>query len=129
MLDYNAVDIALDTFPRSGGTTAADALWMGVPVVTLAGEHYVQRLATSKLNAIGHPEWVADSPKKYVDIAVALGKDRAALSQTKRSLRDAFMASDLFDYDGLATHMETAYQEMWQAYINGDVAAPSCSSK
>jgi protein O-GlcNAc transferase len=129
MLDYNAVDIALDTFPRSGGTTAADALWMGVPVVTLAGEHYVQRLATSKLNAIGHPEWIAGSPKKYVDIAVALGKDRAALSQTKTSLRDAFMASELFDYDDLATHMETAYQEMWQAYLNGGVAASCCSSR
>lgn len=113
---YNQTDIALDTFPRSSGTTAADALWMGRPVVTLAGDRYIQRLASSKVAALGHPEWIAHSEDEYVDIAVALGQDRQKLAALQTQLRDEFKQSALGNAKELARTMETAYQQMWADY-------------
>ncbi len=113
---YNQTDIALDTFPRSSGTTAADALWMGRPLVTIAGDRYIERLATSKLTAIGHPEWIADNEDEYVDIAVALGADRLKLQQIQAGLRQEFQQSALGDGRDLARTLEEAYRQMWSSY-------------
>lgn len=114
---YNDVDIALDTFPRSGGTTAADALWMGLPVVTLAGERYVERLAASKLHAIGRSEWIADTQDEYIEIAIALANNPQLRAEARQTQRTRMVASPLCDGDGLATAMENAYRTMWRNYI------------
>ena len=65
MDDYNKIDVALDTFPRTGGVTTADALWMGVPVITMEGQRYIERQGASILNAIGQDELITTSPEEY----------------------------------------------------------------
>src|SRR5205814_10653812 len=72
---YGRVDIALDTFPYGGTTTTCEALWMGVPVVTLAGRSHASRVGASLLTRIGEPALIADSPAAYVAAAVALARD------------------------------------------------------
>src|SRR5690606_36356904 len=85
---YHRVDVALDTFPYHGTTTTCEALWMGVPVVTLAGDRHMSRVGVSLLNAAGHPEWVAQSPDDYVRIAAELAGDRARLATLRAGLRE-----------------------------------------
>lgn len=115
---YNEVDVALDTFPRSGGTTAADALWMGVPVITLAGERYVERLAASKLAAIGRREWIANSVEEYVALAVTVAHDTSLRAEVRQTQRARMAASQLCDADDLANALENAYRAMWRRYLN-----------
>lgn len=78
MAEYAEVDIALDTFPFNGGTTTCQALWMGAPVVSLAGENFCQRVGASILATIGRPEWIAGNEEEFVAIAVCLAADREA---------------------------------------------------
>ena len=114
---YDKIDIALDTFPRTGGTTAADALWMGVPVITLAGERYVERLVASKLEAIGRPEWVATNPQEYIAKAIELAQNPALLKELRVTQRQQIEQSPLCDAKGLAQTMEQAYREMWLNFL------------
>lgn len=114
---YNEIDVALDTFPRSGGTTAADALWMGLPVITLAGERYVERLAASKLTAVGRPEWVARTIEEYVALAVAVMNDSSLRAEVRQTQRARMAASPLCDGDSLARALEHAYRSMWHRYL------------
>ncbi|MBI3773201.1 MAG: tetratricopeptide repeat protein [Gammaproteobacteria bacterium] len=114
---YNEIDIALDTFPRSGGTTAADALWMGLPVITLAGQRYVERLAASKLSAINRSEWIANTTEEYIEIAVSLANNPQLRAELRQTQRAAMAASPLCDGEGLATAMEEAYRTMWRDYL------------
>ena len=84
---YNEIDMTLDTFPVTGGTTTTDALWMGVPVIGLEGENIHQRVSSSILHHAGHSEWVAKSPEELIDIGISLGRDiekRRVLRQTLR---------------------------------------------
>lgn len=115
---YNSVDIALDPFPRSGGTTAADALWMGLPVITLAGQRYVERLAASKLSAIGRSEWIANTPEEYIELAISLANNPQLRADLRKTQRAAMAASPLCDGEGLATAMEEAYRTMWKTYLS-----------
>ncbi|MDT8399502.1 MAG: tetratricopeptide repeat protein [Pseudomonadales bacterium] len=110
---YARVDIVLDPFPRTGGTTTADALWMGVPVITLSGQRYVERISTSKLLAMGLPELVADSPADYLEKALALAENPGRRAELRASLRQDLLDSPLGDGKGLAQAMETAFQDMW----------------
>lgn len=114
---YNEVDIALDTFPRSGGTTAADALWMGLPVITLAGQRYVERLAASKLSAINRSEWIAKTVEEYIEIAVSLANNPQLRAELRQTQRAAMAVSPLCDGEGLATALENAYRTMWRNYL------------
>ncbi len=102
MADYNKIDIALDTFPRTGGVTTADALWMGVPVVTLAGERYIERQGASILNAVGLNELITSTPEEYIAKAVTLAKDHTRRDELKTSLRKLMSNSPLCDGSGLA---------------------------
>jgi protein O-GlcNAc transferase len=116
---YCAVDVALDPFPFSGGVTSCEALWMGVPVVTLAGPSPFSRQTHAILHTIGKPEWSADSADEYVQIAADLAGDPAELGTIRRDLRQRVRMSALCDGPGLARCLESAYREMWLAYLAG----------
>ncbi len=113
---YERVDIALDPFPYNGTTTTCEALWMGVPVVTLRGERHPGRVGASLLGRIGADEWIADTEDDYVARAVALAADRQRLRALRRSLRGRVAASPLCDRVAFARDMETAYRRMWQGW-------------
>ena len=114
---YSQVDIALDTIPRTGGATTAEALWMGVPVITLAGERFIERLSASMLNAVGLDELIAHSQQDYVAKAVALAHDPQQRAELRASLRSRMSASPLCDAKGLAHSLEIAYREMWKNHL------------
>ena len=116
---YGYVDIALDTIPRTGGSTTTESLWMGVPVVTLAGERFIERLSASMLSAVGLEELIATSPQDYVDKAVALAGDVARRRALRATQRERMAASPLCDGRGLAQALETAYRGMWRAWLSG----------
>jgi predicted O-linked N-acetylglucosamine transferase (SPINDLY family) len=123
LLDYynwfNAVDIALDTAPYSGGTTTCDALWMGVPVVTIPGVRPSSRSTASILSTAGLPEWIASSPEDYVRLAVEYARDEARLAGLRKSLRDRLRQSALMNEKRFAEDLEDLYRKMWRAWCNG----------
>ncbi|NNE06227.1 MAG: tetratricopeptide repeat protein [Xanthomonadales bacterium] len=109
---YADIDIALDTLPYCGGTTSCDALWMGVPVVSLAGEHFYQRMGASILSAIHREAWCAGSEDEYIEIAARLAGDLDALARVRANLRAEMRSSPLCDGAGLARELERAYRMM-----------------
>ena len=116
LASYGRVDIALDTFPYHGTTTTCEALWMGVPVVTLAGKTHASRVGVSLLANVGLPDLVARDPGEYVRIAAALGTDAHRLAEFRASLRERMAASPLMDATRFARNVEQAYREMWRAW-------------
>jgi predicted O-linked N-acetylglucosamine transferase (SPINDLY family) len=119
---FEAVDIALDTMPYSGGTTTCDALWMGVPVVTVPGSRSVSRSAASVLSAVGVPEWIAPSAEEYVRRAVRFADERDLLAELRGSLRERMRASPLMDQERFTRDLEQAYREMWRKWCEGNPA-------
>jgi len=115
---YDEVDIALDTFPYNGATTTFEALWMGVPVVTLAGERHAARVGASILQNIGLPELIAGSEEGYVAAAVQLAAARERRESVRLELRNRLKASSLGDAAGFAAKMEAAYRDMWRAWCD-----------
>ena len=116
---YGDIDIALDPFPYCGGTTTCDALWMGVPVVSLAGATAVSRSGRALLTAVGLPELAVATPSRYLRQAVKLAENSGRLAQLRRSLRERMRASALMDDRGFAREVEKAYRTMW-----GELCAP-----
>src|SRR5208282_4159051 len=102
---YNRVDIALDPFPYHGTTTTCEALWMGVPVITLAGQSHVSRVGVSLLSNVGLPELIAQTPEQYVSIARELAADLPGLGRLRRELRAMMRASILMDAPRFAAAM------------------------
>ncbi|HEX5244278.1 MAG TPA: tetratricopeptide repeat protein [Tepidisphaeraceae bacterium] len=113
---YGQIDIALDPFPYPGGTTTCDALWMGVPVVSLAGVMAVSRGGLSILSNVGLPELAARSAGQYMQIAMNLASDPARLEDLRTSLRSMMRASPLMDAPQFARDVEAAYRQMWRAW-------------
>jgi predicted O-linked N-acetylglucosamine transferase (SPINDLY family) len=113
---YHRVDIVLDTFPYNGHTTSLDALWMGVPVVSLAGKAPVSRAGLSQLTNLGLPELVAHSEEDYVRIAAELAGDLPRLAHLRSTLRERMENSVLMDAPRFARNVEAAYRKMWQAW-------------
>jgi len=111
---YNMIDIALDTFPYCGTTTTCDALWMGVPVITLAGSTHAARVGVSQLSNIGMNSLIASDKPGYVAIAKSLAGDIDRLKQMRSSLRKIMQASPLMDAARLTSHLESAYQDIWK---------------
>jgi len=109
---YQRIDISLDTFPFSGHTTALDSLWMGVPVVTLAGRTTVGRAACSALQNLQMPQLITQSQKEYVEIAVRLAGDIAALQEMRSGLRGRMRESPLMDTAGFARDMQQVYRRV-----------------
>jgi predicted O-linked N-acetylglucosamine transferase (SPINDLY family) len=118
---YHAIDIALDPFPYNGTTTNCDALWMGVPVVTLAGRTHVSRVGTSQLSNLGLTELIAQTPEDYVRIAVQLAQDPERLTTLRAGLRARMAASPLMDAARFTRHLEAAYRQMWQRWCETGV--------
>lgn len=118
---YNKIDIALDPFPCVGGTTSMDTLWMGVPLVTLAGNHFASRMGVTILSNAGMPELIAQSVDEYVSIAVELAKNRDALKKMRYNLRDRFIKSPAMDQKSFTADMEDAYRGMWHKYCNSSL--------
>ena len=113
---YNRIDIALDTFPYNGTTTTCEALWMGTPVVAIAGACHAGRVGASLLTHAGLAELVANDRQGYIDKAVALGTDWDALARLRSGLRERFSSSAVMDASRLARGLEGAYREAWNAY-------------
>lgn len=109
---YNGVDIALDPFPYNGTTTTCEALWMGVPVVTLAGRVHAARVGASLLTHVGLPEWIAPSTTEYVQRAVAAAQDLNTLSHLRETLRERLRASPLCDAPAFIRGFERACAAM-----------------
>ena len=107
------VDIALDSFPYSGQTTTCDCLWMGVPVVTLAGATHASRVSAGLLARVGLDYLVAHDPDEYVRIAVELARDLPALSLLRRGLRRRVRNSTLVDGERITKELEAGYRWMW----------------
>lgn len=110
---YAEVDVMLDTFPYPGGTTTCEALWMGVPTLTLAGKTLLERQGASILMAAGLPDWVAANMDDYVNKAIALAGDIPRLAALRVRLRDAVRSSPLFDAQRFARQLETSLWDMW----------------
>jgi protein O-GlcNAc transferase len=113
---YNSIDIALDPFPFNGGATTLDALWMSVPVVTLAGEYFTARMGVTILNNVGLPELVAGDEAAYIELAVALAGDASRLRAMRGDLRRRMRASRMMDFAAFARDMEAAYRAMWRKW-------------
>jgi predicted O-linked N-acetylglucosamine transferase (SPINDLY family) len=124
---YHAIDIALDPFPRHGGVTTADALWMGVPVVTLTGARFIERHSGSLLTAIGAQDWIAHDIDAYVEIAVALATAPARRNALRQTQRQRMIESPVCDPQGLARAMEGLYRQMWRHYLEAaSPPVPAC---
>jgi protein O-GlcNAc transferase len=111
---YRRMDIALDPFPFNGTTTTCEALWMGVPVVTLRGHRHAGRVGASLLTQIGLTDLIANSIEEYVEIAVALFSNPGRLEDLRRTLRPRMAASPMCDERAFARKIETAFRTMWQ---------------
>ena len=113
---YNKVDIALDTFPYPGVTTSVEALWMGVPVLSMRGDRFLTRTAGSIAHNAGLPDWIAADEDDYVAKAVAFTSNLERLASLRAGLRSQVLASPLFDAPRFARNFEDALWGMWQRY-------------
>jgi predicted O-linked N-acetylglucosamine transferase (SPINDLY family) len=117
---YQGVDVALDPFPYGGGTTTCDALWMGVPVVSLAGQTAVGRSGLSILSNVGLADLVANDAAQYVRTAVALASDLPRLAELRAGLRLRMQGSPLMDAPRFARDVEAAYRRLWAHWVGPD---------
>lgn len=111
---YSQVDIILDTFPFTGGTTTCEALWMGVPTITLLGNSMLARQGASLLSCVGLSEWIADNEREYLDKVVAFAANTELLIDLRAGLRATMLNSALTDAPRFAKHLEMAFKEMWK---------------
>jgi predicted O-linked N-acetylglucosamine transferase (SPINDLY family) len=114
----NGVDVLLDPFPQNGGITSLHALWMGVPVITLAGAAPLGRIGVSLLGQLGLDAFVARDHDEYVAIAQRCAEDTAALAQVRAGLRQKMRASPLMDEQGFIEELEAAYRAMWRDWCD-----------
>lgn len=116
---YDRIDIALDTYPYNGGVTTSDALWMGVPVVTLTGAPAHSRNGRSQLASLDLLELAASTPAEYVDVAVKLTRDTRRLAGMRKTVRARMRAAPLTDAAAFTRHLEAALRRMWQRWCDG----------
>lgn len=112
-LIYHEIDIALDPFPLTGGTTTCDTLWMGVPMISMVGEKFRSRMSTSWLTAAGLSDWIADDGDDYVRKAVLLASDIGALNQRRMSLREHIEKSPIMDERLFSIYFDNAIRQAW----------------
>jgi predicted O-linked N-acetylglucosamine transferase (SPINDLY family) len=113
---YDQMDIALDTFPYHGTTTTCEAMWMGVPVISLAGSSHVSRVGVSLLSNVGLPDLVAHSPEEYIRLAIDLANNLPRLKELHATLRHRMEQSPLMDAPRFAREVESAYRQVWRTW-------------
>lgn len=124
---YGLVDLSLDTWPYAGTTTTCEALWMGVPVVTLQGEAcHAHNVGVSLLSQIGHERFIARNIEEYIRIAITLASDVQQLQDIRKTLRAQITQSYLCDGATFTQHLEGVYHELWTRWCK--TSAPSVSS-
>ncbi len=128
---YGEVDIALDTYPYNGTTTTCDALWMGVPVISLVGECHVSRVGLSILTRVGLEFFAASTQQEYIARAASLAAKPHALAKIRASMRQRMLAGKMCDANGFARSVEAAYRKMWQRWCRTRtlILAAGCSQK
>lgn len=114
MATYGRVDIALDSYPYNGTTTTCDTLWMGIPVVTLAGASHVSRVGVSILSQVGLDELVTESSQEYVERAMALAANHERIREIRRGLRDTMRNSCLCNAEKFSRGIEALYVAVWE---------------
>jgi len=116
MVLYDRLDIALDTIPFNSGTTGCDALWMGVPLVTIEGDTSAGRIAGGYLQSLGKPEWIAHSEDEYVAIVARLARDVEGRKALRPIQRELMANSELCDSTSLANALQDAFEQMFDVY-------------
>jgi predicted O-linked N-acetylglucosamine transferase (SPINDLY family) len=111
---YDDIDLLLDTFPWGGHATTCEALWMGVPVLTLPGSTHAGRLAASILTAVGLKEWISATVDDYVSLAVERTKDRSQLAELRSCLRSRMSSSRLCNGEAFTASLEATYRQLWR---------------
>jgi predicted O-linked N-acetylglucosamine transferase (SPINDLY family) len=119
MQRYGEIDIALDPTPYNGGTTSLQALWMGVPLITLRGGNFVSRMGASFLTALGQPNWIADHEQHYSLIAQELADRLPAIRQGRASLREQMARSGLSDLERYSEQFQLLLRRMWLHHCQG----------
>ena len=125
---YPLADLFLDTYPYGAHTTAADALWMGVPVLTMPGRSFASRVCASVVRAAGLDDMVCPTSEAYVRRAIELGKSREKLAAAKRKLSAGRGTSLLFDTPKLTRHLEDLYRAMWRDLETGSLPVPQLAN-
>jgi predicted O-linked N-acetylglucosamine transferase (SPINDLY family) len=120
LASYNRVDIALDPYPYGGGTTTAEALWMGAPVVTLRGGTWTGRVSESILSSVGLSDLVAGSQEAYVDLAATLAANQDRRTALHATLRSRLEASPFCDGEGFTRQLEDAWRAMWKHWCKAE---------
>lgn len=115
--EYNEIDIALDTYPYQGGGTTFEALYMGVPVITLTGVRHGSRFGYSILKNLGVEDGIAFTPDEYIERAARLARDKARLKELHQTLRARMSRSPLMDGKLYLRQLETEYEKMWNAHV------------
>jgi tetratricopeptide (TPR) repeat protein len=115
---HRVADLFLDTLPYNAHTTASDALWCGLPVITMMGDSFPGRVAASLLNAVGLPELITQSPEEYESLAVKLATDPAELKKIKGKLEGNRLTMPLFDTALFCRHLESAYNKVYDRHLN-----------
>jgi protein O-GlcNAc transferase len=118
---FRRMDIALDPFPYTGITTSVESLWMGVPVLTLAGKSFLSRQGVGLMMNAGLPDWIADDADDYVARAASHAADLRALASLRGGLRERALASPIFDAPSFARHFEAALRGMWRKWCGAEV--------
>ena len=124
---HGRIDIALDSFPCNGGATTCETLWLGVPLVSLAGEAFLARAGLSILSTIGLPELVAHSADEYLRIALDLARDQARLAQLRSRMRERMGASPLLAAAAFTRDLEGCYRTVWRQWCTPQIAAPGAA--
>lgn len=122
MQEYGEIDIALDPIPYNGGTTSLQALWMGVPLVSLRGENFVGRMGASFLTSLGMPDWIAADADDYVAKAAKLARSRRSLRGNRAGLRAKMATSPLGDIAAYVANFEALLRRMWTVYCKAGKA-------
>jgi protein O-GlcNAc transferase len=125
---YHRIDIALDPFPVNGGTTTCDAMWMGVPVVTLAGQIAVARAGVSLLSNVGLPELIATTERQYIERAVELAGNPDRMGAMRAEMRRRMRQSPLCDARACTRVLEEQYSRMWQSWREGTATADAAQA-
>jgi predicted O-linked N-acetylglucosamine transferase (SPINDLY family) len=116
---YAEIDIALDPFPYNGTTTTCEAMWMGVPMISLIGDHHAARVGFDLLSQVGLADFAAPDVDAYIANAIALASDRPQLGRLRQELRERMRASPLCDAPRFARAFESGLRQMWREWCSG----------